>query len=305
MLRLGGAKRKLRQMSWSFESLRYGKKYKHPIFIVGAPRSGTTLLNLHLAQRAAHKYVPECNSITHIFHALNKVPYLGAHRLNAYYGDFDQALVQYRRIISILIDQLLHKKRKKKYVVLKDPYLTLSMHHLLEVFPDAYVFMMYRHPYYTLASKDAIDKNGSSTLDSYKIFYTEMAKNASRWGRHPNFHVIYYDSLIHTPDKIFAQISQLLGYKVDNVEDYPDELRGSAFSTDKTFRSVHEVSESVNVTQPPHDSEIESIYGNEIKYFESRRAHFQKHLKDASCRTEGRVRWFGKVSRGIRKVCRV
>jgi hypothetical protein len=162
----------------------YGpKKFETPIWIVGAPRSGTTLLNLHLAQGQSHEYFPECNVVSELVAGYARTSNLDASRFNAYFGSKDTAIGHYRSLIEQTVDLLLRNEEPRKYVTLKDPYLTLHTQYVKQLFPTAHIFMMYRPPGAVVASARKV--SGRDDAEGYLRFYKAMQREAAALRNHP------------------------------------------------------------------------------------------------------------------------
>lgn len=129
------------------------------IFVVGPPRSGTTLINSLLTGGAIHPMLPECTYFTRIINLYNEIKlYPEQKRFAAYFGS-EEFLGE---IFQLLIRDLLANTRtkaggKSDILVLKDPKLTLIMDAIVDLVdePMKYVFCV-RDPRDVVASYCAV-----------------------------------------------------------------------------------------------------------------------------------------------------
>lgn len=252
----------------------FGPKYRVPIFIIGAPRSGTTLLNLHLAQGKSHRYFPECNAISALISTYGKTKYLDDSRLKAYFGSSEEAAEHYAKLVRLSIERLLRDEPKRQYVTLKDPYLTLDARNIFDIAPDAHVFIMYRPPHATVASTARV--TGAVDADVLIPFYKAMSSFANKQRHNPRLHVVYYDRLVADPMPRLEAIGRILGYDCSTVKQYPDDLRGSAFSTEKTFKPI-----TAAVTPSNIDMSLDA-FSSQVAYFDRMESWFDRKLLKAT-----------------------
>lgn len=149
------------------------KKY---VFLVGAPRSGTTWLQLMLSQ---HPDVATCQE-THLFSA-----YFGALQRKWHQHEKDnrkvglQAAISYEEFISILrqsVLKVLDAIGDKPVVLEKTPSHVQYVPEILDVLPEAYFLHIIRDPRSVAASLAAAGSSWGKTWAS-----TDPEHNAKRW----------------------------------------------------------------------------------------------------------------------------
>jgi hypothetical protein len=179
-----------------------------PIFIIGAPRSGTTLLRMILD---SHPRI-SCGEETHFLRELE--PIVGRHwRMVEPYG-FDRAswLVRIRDFYTGFQADYLARRGKSRWAE-KDPTYTLLLPFIAELFPDAqYVHLVrdghdvvasYRDRWgYTAAARAA--RGGWSR-------YVEAARAFGRDLPGERFHELRYESLVAHPEAVLRPLFAFLG----------------------------------------------------------------------------------------------
>lgn len=135
----------------------YNSGFKSVLLIVGAPRSGTTLLSGLVSENAeTYPMLPECTNITQIIqHYHNFVHYADSQRFRTYGVSPDRLIIPYRQMVNSLIDLAASNFEGQNYchLVLKDPELSLLVDEIPNFFcKDVKVVCIVRDPRAVIAS---------------------------------------------------------------------------------------------------------------------------------------------------------
>ncbi|MFD2166302.1 tetratricopeptide repeat-containing sulfotransferase family protein [Thalassotalea euphylliae] len=187
-----------------------GRRSEHTnnVFIVGMPRSGTTLVNRLLSQLPDSRSVNESNGIASCFH-------------NLFSGNYT---------VEIAIEHLLSRKEEyvngyRRYVNAKDEIIIDKMPHnfrfvggILSSFDDAKVIQMRRQP------SDLALSIFSQQFNHYHAYSTDLKHiahaiwNANKlmdvWSKKFESNVldVDYEELVSNPQKVCQQIFSFLGF---------------------------------------------------------------------------------------------
>lgn len=133
-------------------------------FVIGAPRSGTTLLMRMLNMHPAIATRPEPHLLTPLAHLgfyerVEKAPYdpfQAAEAARAFVADLPNGEQDYldacRAYADTLYDRMLTKTPDKRFFLDKTPAYALSLPFLARLYPDAVYVVLTRHPFAVFAS---------------------------------------------------------------------------------------------------------------------------------------------------------
>lgn len=221
------------------------KKLFTKIVIIGAPRSGTTLLNKIIASSdACFPMLPECSFLTALIRQyFNILNYSDAGRFDAFAVNETLLKNIYVNAVSNFIKNTLHNfpKIQRDYLTLKDPELSLFPDLIPNFFGEdqTKVICIIRDPRYVVASmfrvnqkkkklawKDFSDSKSISNFkklldvyflnrtiveDTYNFFFrihtSEILKNG-------NLYVVRFEKIIFKDEIEFAGIENFLGIKL-------------------------------------------------------------------------------------------
>jgi len=127
----------------SWRDLTKSDDRSNPVFLVGFPRSGTTLLDSILRSHPAICVVEEKPAINNVRHALKQLPGGdpdGLAELNS------EHLAEVRQIYFAELDKHLNPEDHSKIVVDKMPLNILNVGHIQRIFPQAKFLFALRHP---------------------------------------------------------------------------------------------------------------------------------------------------------------
>lgn len=211
---------------------------EHPIFIVGMPRSGTTLLTTILSAHPRIAISPESHFLTYW------VPTYGHLDLNipSEFQQFWQALSQSQRFSYFDIDpdktlETILAKEFLSYATIfagwletyadryqknrwgeKTPLHYQHLEQLLQWFPNAQVLWMLRDPRAVTASLLKMTWASRYVHVHAEHWYQSTLLYEQHWRTDPRVKLVRYEDLVRQPDLSLKKIFKFLN------EDYPQEL---------------------------------------------------------------------------------
>jgi len=245
--------------------------YKNPVFLIGFPRSGTTLLDTILR---SHKDVDVIEEMP-ILNSLEKIIKEKYHySLNEIYKLNNNEITFLRRHY---LDELVKYSNKKNVDILIDkfPFQTVCLPLINLLFPNAKIIFTHRHPYDTVLScfQQAFEPNNAmsnliSLESSAKIYDLTM----NMWIDYKeNLNIDYfeskYESLIDSFDEHVLKVLKFLNLQWDeNIKGY----RQTALKRGKI-----NTPSSAQVVQPIYQTSIKKWH-NYKKYFEGCNKYLDK-----------------------------
>jgi len=179
-----------------------------PIFIIGSPRSGTTLLRLMLD---SHPRL-SCGEETHFLRELE--PIVGRHwRMVAPYGfDRDYWLAHIREFYVSFQRDVLDRRAKLRWAE-KDPTYTLQLPFLAEVFPDAQYVHLIRDGHDVVASfRDRWGyRSAARAARSEWRRYVLAARACGGRSAVDGYHELRYETLVADPELVMRDLLSFLG----------------------------------------------------------------------------------------------
>ena len=193
--------------------------YKEPVFIVGVPRSGTTLLQSLLCNTDHYFPVPE----THFFSRAA----LGLPGKNLSHENKKEILriLHKKARIRIAIQSLCKLKSKREifeYIINiynrdnRSTFLEKTPRHALfyleikQWYPDARFICMIRDPRNTISSILKMGKENEKSAIIFSMLYNKIVKNILIISKEKNVHVVRYEDLTDKPEKTLKNIFKFL-----------------------------------------------------------------------------------------------
>jgi hypothetical protein len=204
------------------------------VFIIGAPRSGTTMLERMLS---AHSYIqggPEPHLLTPLAHLgvwdkVDKAPYdhiLAAEAQKGFVAQLPKGEQDYwdacRAYCDVLYSRFTQAKGNKPYCLDKTPAYGLVLPFMAKIYPDAAYIVLTRHPLAIFSSYANSFFNGDYQVahDFNPIIerYVPALAAFLRSGNERAFHV-RYEQLVREPEPWFEKICTHIGvpYEPDAI----------------------------------------------------------------------------------------
>jgi hypothetical protein len=181
---------------------------KHPIFVVGCPRSGTTILRWCLDSHPRISAGPEESAL----YCLSKADNTKARERREGYGvDEEDWYEMVRGLVEGLMRPYAESQGKTRWA-LKHPELCFSIPFLNKIYPECQVIHIVRDPSDVVASCARLF--GRSLTQRYGRLWTQSVRAAERDGPKlgPNrFKTIRYEDLVAEPEKQLRDVIEWLG----------------------------------------------------------------------------------------------
>lgn len=176
-----------------------------PIFIVGMPRSGTTLLEQMLSQ---HSMVAGCGEL----------PYVNLYGHDLIFGNEKPTKGKLEKFRNSYLKELNKIAPNSKYVIDKAPgnYRALSL--IIKAFPEAKIFHIYRNPkavvwslYKNIFAEDklAFSYNLNALISHYRFYRSQMNRLVKEF-KDEIYHVSYED-LVCNSETIIRDVVRKVG----------------------------------------------------------------------------------------------
>jgi hypothetical protein len=245
---------------------------KKIIFVVGAPRSGTTLLNsLICGNDLVYPMIPECTFMTSTIDLYGRIlRYSDAERFRFYARNEDHLKEVFRPAIRGLLqnalDVLAENFGDKEYLAFKDPVLTLHIDLLSHFFcKDEYkIVSIIRNPFDVVASMlkvkriDTADKASLVSIvnDLFNYYYL-IEKNITS-----NSMIVRYEDIAQKNENTFSQLDAFLEFSISR-----DSYSNVMFSFDKNDPFYSE-NYGKPITNSAIDKGLKSLSVEQVEYIE-------------------------------------
>ncbi|MGG6238270.1 sulfotransferase family protein [Nodosilinea sp. AN01ver1] len=219
-----------------------------PIFLVGCPRSGTTLLQQMLDAHPEVAIAPETHFIRNfwlkreqygnlendrayqaLLHAIVALPEFTEMELSA--ADF-VAIAQtlersYKNLLGLLLDQF-RQKRAVTMVGEKTPNHLLYMQILQEFFPEARFIHIIRDPRAVVNSWKKVPWTTGSVVGDAGVWRRYMATARQCPPAHGAIYSLHYEALVSDPEASLKAVCQFLGlpFQMAMLDYYRQDPRG-------------------------------------------------------------------------------
>lgn len=196
------------------------------VFIIGAPRSGTTMLERMLSSHSMIQGGPEPHLLTPLAHLgvwdkVDKAPYdhiLAAEAQKGFVAQLPRGEEDYwdacRAYCDVLYSRYLQATGGKPYCLDKTPAYALVLPFIAKVYPDAFYIVLTRHPLAIFSSYANSFFNGDyKTAHEYNPIierYVPALAAFLRSGNKGIFHV-QYEKLVREPEPWFEKICAHIG----------------------------------------------------------------------------------------------
>ncbi len=178
-----------------------------PIFVVGSPRSGTTLLRLILD---SHPNI-SCGPETHFLMGLSTI--VGRRwELIERYG-FEKAY-WYRKVAEFFdsFQKDYAEMRGKKRWADKTPYYTTILDFINELFPTSQFIHIIRDGYDVVAShRHRWGYKSAIRATAFWRRYVTLARDFGETISNDRYHELRYEDLVHTPEAVLRDLFEFLG----------------------------------------------------------------------------------------------
>lgn len=205
-------------IAYRYLRARAGHSQTHVIFVVGAPRSGTTLLQDRISR---HSQLWSVAAETGFFardnvwrrgrrwrglrgEAFRQTPWAGGDLV----AQFD-AFVEAARKIS---------GSHGKTFVEKSPNHVLQLDFVLDRFPNAKVVNIVRDPRACYASSRDLENITQKTLDSFVSYWKRCLDARLNVGPHPQVLDVLYSDLVNAPEDTMRGIMEFLGLEFEPMQ---------------------------------------------------------------------------------------
>ncbi len=205
-------------------------------FVVGRPRSGTTLLRTLFDAHPNVVVPPECQLIVNLYPRYGKLQHWSRKELESFYKDlleqwrFDVWPLDRQKLYRSLMDcegdysygtickVVYHEYRSifRHGVLLalgdKNPGYTIYTERLLRIFPEAkfiHIIRDYRDNFVSIRNVDFELPFISVTVSKWRYFVKKFRKAAAK---HPGTHLeIRYEDLVSDPERTFGNLCEFVG----------------------------------------------------------------------------------------------
>ena len=244
-----------------------------PVFLIGFPRSGTTLLDTILRSHPEIDVIEEkplINSVEHVIKSRFKYSLDELHKLNM--NDLDFLRKYYLEILRNSCDN-----KNTKILIDKFPFQTVCLPLINLLFPNSKIIFTHRNPYDTVLScfqQSFEPNNAMSNFRSIESASEIYDLTMNMWIDYKtkleiNFITSKYEDLIDDFDTHISRILDFLNVKWDeNIKNYRD--------TAYRRKKINTPSSS-QVVQPLYKSSIDK-WKNYEKYFKNSNQFLEKWL---------------------------
>ena len=193
--------------------------YKQPVFIVGVPRAGTTLLQSILCNSEQYFPIPE----THFF---SKVAFgIPKKNLNAYQKEKLLRILKRKSRIDIDPAQLLTLNSKKaifEFIIgqynskNKETFLEKTPRHIFHYseimhhYPDARFICMIREPRNTVSSILQMRPETNKSVARVAYFYCKLANRIFEISKNKNVIVVRYEDMVNNTKETIYDVCEFL-----------------------------------------------------------------------------------------------
>jgi hypothetical protein len=198
--------------------------YKNPCFIVGMPRSGTTLLQSILCNTGYFFAIPETHFFSNIaasipetnitnFQKRNIIEKLSKKSKLKFRRDDFEYLNSKKEIFEEIID--FYNDGEFDTFLEKTPRHVFKYFEIVKYYPDAHFICMIREPRNTVSSILNMSENSKKSVTRMAFFYKAIATQITAISKYQNVKVIRYEDLVDKPQKTLKDICDYLQINFD------------------------------------------------------------------------------------------
>jgi hypothetical protein len=207
-----------------------------PIFVVGVPRSGTTLMRLMLCAHSRICIAPETNYLNRWRRFYSHLDVTDPGQFDVFWSDFSKVEIfpsfdidakatlnriraarkhDHRTIFASLAQEYAARMGKARWGE-KTPKHELYLDVLLKWYPAARVIFMIRDPRAVSASLLSKDWGGTY-VNAHAERWRKSSIRAGLWDRDDRVHVVQYESLMLEPERVLKGICAFLGEEYEGA----------------------------------------------------------------------------------------
>jgi hypothetical protein len=198
--------------------------YKTPVFVVGTPRSGTTLLQAILVNSGIFFPMPE----THFF---SRVAY-GVPERNLSKEDRQKILHILTKKVRIEIDETIiwrlqskidifeyiigtYNREQKKTFLEKTPRHVFFYQEIMKYYPDARFVCLIREPKNIISSQTTKTTNPEKSIARISLLYNKIARSILELRKNDNVLLTRYEDLTNEPEQTTRSVFEFLNLPYD------------------------------------------------------------------------------------------
>lgn len=198
---------------------------KSPIFIVGMPRSGTTLISAMISAHSSIAISPESHFISYWMKKYSKLDlnlfwekFSGSKRFSYFGIDAKKTIARilsednytYSTIFTSILQEYANKLGKSRWGE-KTPDHRLYIDLLLQWYPQARIIYMIRDPRAVCASLLSVPWGSPSpSVFRHAFRWQKSIKDLKPWLSDPRVKVINYEALVSEPEDVMRQVCEFL-----------------------------------------------------------------------------------------------
>ena len=199
-------------------------RYKEPVFIVGMPRSGTTLLQGVLCNSGIYFPVPETHFFSRVTYGLPKSDFSEEDRKQIRRvlikksrievdGEFPYGLNSKKDIFEHIVGN--YNRDKKHTFLEKTPRHIFFYSEILGYYPDAKFICMIREPKNAVSSIFTIPSKRKKSIITVALLYNKISNAILNVRKNNNVLVIRYEDLTDETEMILRTTCQFLNIPYD------------------------------------------------------------------------------------------
>jgi Tfp pilus assembly protein PilF len=250
-----------------WKTLKYPKINQEPIFLIGFPRSGTTLLDTILRSHPQVEVIEEKPMVKKIVESLEGLPEGGLQSLETLNIN---DLKKIRKIYFDFLETQIKSKSNKKIYIDKLPLNIVHVAEIIKIFPNAKFILSLRHPHdcvlscfmqnFTLNDAMANFLNLTDSANLYNVVMNLWIQYVSIFKI--NYHEVKYESLVENFNPTINSILSFLGLSWDqSVLKYADVAKKRKNIATPSYNQVTKpIYSHAHGRWKRYEKEIENIY---------------------------------------------
>lgn len=206
-------------------SIAANNSYTKPVFIVGMPRSGTTLLQGILCNSRKYFPMPETHFFSRVAYGLPETNFSRENREQMRRilkrkskididGTVWHEFQSQKEIFEYLISTF--NRHNKRTFLEKTPRHVFFYLQILKYYPDAKFICMIREPKNTVSSLLTMSQKRQKSVLRISLFYNKIAKAIINIMPNHNVLVVKYENLVDQADQTLKRICQFVNIPFDS-----------------------------------------------------------------------------------------